>query len=248
MPSKMRRILQSIAFLAAFAAAAPAGAIVGGADDGSGFANQVVMVLTRGEDKAGFCSGVVLGPRVVLTAAHCLRPAQDMAVFFRDDKGAPVLLPVAAAASHPLYHADAVAKRIVSIDLALIELGAPLPDRFAAPRLASGDGPDVGEAAIVAGFGVTREGEPKTGGSLRSAKLQVRAPLSRILLWAGGAEQEGACYGDSGGPLFSSEGTVLAIVAWSAGSHGGRCGTLTQGPLVAPQRAWIDATLVRWGL
>lgn len=210
----MRRALQSIALLAALSGAAPAAAVVGGADEDAGFANEVVMVLTRGGDKAGFCSGVVLGPRVVLTAAHCLRRPQDMAVFFRDDKGAPVLLPVKAAASHPLYHADAVAQRVVSIDLALIELGAPLPERFAAARLASGDGPGVGEAAVVAGYGVTREGEPKTGGSLRSAKLQVRAPLSRILLWAAGSEPEGACSGDSGGPLFPARGRCSP---WSPG-------------------------------
>jgi hypothetical protein len=40
---------------------------------------------------------------------------------------------------------------------------------------------------------------------------------------------------------------VLAIVAWTSGPRGRHCGELTQGPLVAPQRAWIDATLARWG-
>ena len=231
------------------ACVAPAAAVVGAADEGGRFADQVVMVLTRGGGKAGFCSGVVLGPRVVLTAAHCLRPAQDMAVHYRDETGRPVLVPVLAAAAHPLYRADAIARRVVSIDLALVETQTPLDKRFAAARLAEGDGPAVGETTILAGYGVAREGEWPTSGVLRSARLRVRAPLSKILLWAedGGRTGLGACAGDSGAPLFSADGeTVLAIVAWTSGPAGSRCGDLTQGPLVAPQRAWIDATLARW--
>lgn len=247
---KRFRSWAACALAAAVAGAAPAGAVVGAAQDGDRFANQVVMVLTRSADRAGFCSGVVLGPRVVLTAAHCLRPMQDMAVHYRDAAGRPVLVPVQAAAPHPLYRADAIAKRVVSIDLALIETATPLAGRGSA-RLASGEGPDIGDATILAGYGVGREGEAKSGGVLRSARLKVRAPLSRILLWAEDADQAGAgaCSGDSGGPLFSGDGeTVLAIVAWTSGPRGGHCGVLTQGPLVAPQREWIDATLARWGL
>lgn len=229
--------------------AAPAAAVVGAADADARFADRVVMVLTKGADKAGFCSGVVLGPRVVLTAAHCLRPAADMAVHYRDEAGKPVVVAVAATATHPLYRADAITARVVSIDLALVETEAPLDSRFAAPKLASGNGPAIGETTILAGYGIAREGEPTTGGALRSARLRVRAPLSTILLWAedGAGAGAGACSGDSGAPLFSDDGeTVLAIVAWSSGPKGRRCGELTQGPLVAPQRAWIDATLARW--
>ena len=228
---------------------APAAAVVGAADQDARFADRVVMVLTRGADKAGFCSGVVLGPRIVLTAAHCLRPVADMLVHYRDEGGRPVVVPVEAAAAHPLYRADAIAERAVSIDLALVETRTPLGARFAAPRLASGAGPAIGETTILAGYGLAREGEPLTGGALRSARLRVRAPLSKILLWAedGARAGAGACAGDSGAPLFSDDGeTLLAIVAWSSGPHGRHCGELTQGPLVAPQRAWIDATLARW--
>ena len=245
-----RRAFQVLIALAmGLAGASPAAAVVGAASQDGRFANQVVMVLTRGGDKAGFCSGVVLAPRVVLTAAHCLRPTQDMAVHYRDESGRPVLVPVQAVAAHPLYRADAIVKRVASIDLGLVETAAPLPARFAAVRLAQGDGPDVGETAILAGYGVAREGEAKTGGALRSATLKVRAPLSHILLWAEDADRAGvgACSGDSGGPLFSADGaTLVAIVAWTSGSHGGHCGGLTQGPLVAPQRGWIDAILARW--
>ena len=237
------------ALATALACAAPAWAVVAAADENGRFANHVVMVLTRGGDKAGFCSGVVLTSRVVLTAAHCLRAIQDMVVYYRDETGRPVLLPVQAAAAHPLYRADAIVKRTVSIDLGLVETTAPLASRFAATPLAVGEGPAVGEAAILAGYGVAREGDSKTGGALRSAKLQVRAPISHILLWAEDANHTGAgaCSGDSGGPLFDAEGeTVVAIVAWTSGSGAGHCGALTQGPLIAPQRDWIDSTLARW--
>jgi len=251
---RRRRAFSIAGALAGLAAAclgwaAPAAAVVGAADEDVRFANHVVMVLTRGADKAGFCSGVVLGPRVVLTAAHCLRPVADMLVHYRDEAGRPVVVAVEAAAAHPLYRADAIAQRVVSVDLALVETRTPLSPRFTAPSLASGDGPAVGETTIVAGYGIAREGEPLTGGALRSARLTVRAPLSKILLWAEDADEAGAgaCAGDSGGPFFSGDGeTVVAIVAWTSGPRGRHCGALTQGPLIAPQRAWIDATLARW--
>jgi secreted trypsin-like serine protease len=249
--SRAKLNVLGLAVAAALAAPADrAAAVVGASESGDRFADRVVMVLTRGAEEEAFCSGVVLGPRVVLTAAHCLRPTRDMAVFYRDADGRPALATVAAVAVHPLYRADAIAKRVVSIDLALVETATPLDRRFVAAKLASGDGPAVGETTIVAGYGVGREGEPKTGGTLRSAALAVRAPLSTILLWAedGAHAGAGACAGDSGAPLFAADGeTVTAIVAWTAGSAGHRCGTLTQGPLVAPQREWIDSALARWG-
>jgi hypothetical protein len=238
-----------VAFVAAVLWGASAAAVVGPSESGARFASHLVMVLARGGDREGFCTGIVLGPRAVLTAAHCLRPTRDMAVVYRDAADKPVLIAVAAAVSHPLYRANAIAERQVSIDLALVETETPLDPRFTPPPLAEGGSPAVGDDAILAGFGVAREGAPTSGGTLRSARLKVRAPLSPILLWAedaaGGA---GACGGDSGAPLFLGDGeTVAAVVAWTSGAERGkRCGSLTQGPLIAPQRDWIAATLTRW--
>jgi len=59
----------------------------------------------------------------------------------------------------------------------------------------------------------------------------------------------GACTGDSGGPILSEDGRqVLAIATWSAGNGRRHCGTVTQGPFVAPQRGWIDSVLKGWRL
>ncbi len=236
------------ALIAAALSAAPARAVVGPSESGARFADHVVMVLTRGGDRDGFCTGIVLGPRAVLTAAHCLRPTRDMAVHYRDASGKPVLVAVAAAVAHPLYRPNAIAERQVSIDLALIETETPLDPRFTPARLAEGEGPAVGDETILAGYGVAREGIPSSGGKLLSARLKVRAPLSRILLWAEDGAAAGACGGDSGAPLYLGDGeTVAAIVAWTSGAERGkRCGGLTQGPLIAPQRDWIAATLARW--
>ena len=101
MTPHLARTIRSLAFVAALAGPlASARALVGAAPDGR-FADRVAMVLIRGGDSAGFCSALVLSPRILLTAAHCLRPLRDMAVHYRDAAGAAVIIPVDAAVAHP---------------------------------------------------------------------------------------------------------------------------------------------------
>src|SRR5271157_2280319 len=145
----LRRALSGLAIAAALATpVAPARALVGAAPDGR-FTDRVAMVLMRGAGEAGFCSALVLDSRTLLTAAHCLRPVKDMAVHYRDASGAPVVIPVEAAVVHPRYR----------------------------PAMLATDGaPAVGEAVILTGYGVTRDGDWKSGGQLRSVALNVREP------------------------------------------------------------------------
>jgi hypothetical protein len=233
-----------------FAAHEPALALVGPALEDQSFASHVVMVLKRGAGKAGFCTGIVVAPQAVLTAAHCAAAIQDMRVHYRDEGGRPVIVEVEEVAIHPGFRSDALTKRTVSIDLALVRTKTPLDARFSAAALDETGEVVVGQPVRVVGFGLGREGDGASGGVLRSAALQVRAPLSAVLLWVEdpGKSGVGACSGDSGGPILSGDGSkVLAITTWSAGAGGGsRCGALTQGPLVAPQRPWIDSVLRHW--
>jgi hypothetical protein len=200
------------------------------------------MVLLRDSGKAGFCSALVLDSRTLLTAAHCLKATSDMAVHYRDGVGAPVIVPVEATLAHPLYRPDAIRARVKSIDVGLIRTARPLDPRFVGAALASGDGPAVGEPVILSGYGVVSDGDWKSGGTLRSVTLAVRAPASTVLIWAAdpGGGIAGACSGDSGAPIWSADGTTaIAIATWAQAPHGHGCGGLTQGPLLAPLKDWI---------
>jgi len=245
MTSALGRLIRSLALAAAFAAPpAPARALIGATPDGR-FADRVAMVLIRGGDSAGFCSALVLSPRVLLTAAHCLRPLRDMAVHYRDAAGAAVVIPVDAAIPHPRYRSDAIQARVQSIDLALIRAARPLDPRFVAAAIGDGGPPVIGAPAIVTGFGAAREGDWPSGGTLRSVTLAVREPASTVLIWAAdpAGREAGACNGDSGAPIWSGDGeTAIAIVAWAQAAHGRGCGGLTQGPLLAPLKGWIEET------
>lgn len=227
----------------------PAGAVVGASTDGDAHAGSIVMVLQRRGSAAGFCSGIVIGRTSVLTAAHCVPQGADVRIHYRDAEGAPVLLPVSRVLRHPGYRADAIAKREKSVDLAVITMTQPLPDRFSAATIGEPGAVTAGTSFRVAGFGVTREGDGKSSGQLREATLVARTPLSSVLLWAEDPRRQGlgACTGDSGGPVFQADGgAVVALTLWASGPGAAQCGAVTQALWLAPYRDWIrDAAASR---
>ena len=232
-------------------AAGPASSVVGGREGGPASGSTLMVLNARG----GVCSGIVLSARAILTAAHCAAGGTDLRIHWKDGGGEPVLITPASVTLHPEFKANAVAARQRSIDLALVRLADPLPARFTPASLVDGAQPRAGAPIVLAGYGVSREGEARTTGIYRSAGLSVVEPYGpgKVLLWAadpagaGKRAGPGACQGDSGGPMTSADGGVVAVTSWSTGPAGKSCGLLSQGVLVAPQRNWIDVTLSQWG-
>lgn len=229
----------SAALLLGLAFATPAQAIVGGAPASRELAAQSAMIVsTRGAS----CTGVVVAPSVLLTAAHCVQPAADYAVVVFE-AGTPRLIPITRIALHPRFEANSFETRRPTPDLALVRLASALPAAFRPARLSSEIAlPARRTGFTLAGFGVTRDGDGASAGTLRTVNLPSIGTTGGIMIRLSDGAAKGGCTGDSGGPVFL-DGTVAGIIGWSTAAGGARgCGGVTGATLVGPQRAWIDAT------
>lgn len=227
------------ALLAGLAFASPAHAIIGGTPAKGDIAAQSAMIVsTRGAS----CTGVVVSPSVLLTAAHCVQPAADYAVVVFEAAG-PRLIPVARTALHPRFDPNSFETQRPTPDLALVKLSAPLPGSFRPAALSAEQAlPARKTAFTLAGFGVTRDGDGKSAGTLRTVTLPSIGTTGGIMIRLSNGASAGGCTGDSGGPVFL-DGVVAGIIGWSTAAGGARgCGGVTGATLVGPQRAWVDAT------
>lgn len=192
--------------------------VVGGTD-APGDAAVVALVARRtrctGEELTLLCSGALIAPDVVLTAAHCLNvfgPEGPYEVFF----GAELLpeprgrfVRVTRAVRHPDYVPQTHAH-----DAALLRLATPVPEtplRLAEP---SGFTLAPGLAARVLGFGETKDALAPAG---RRRQGMLTVTEVRPSAFLAGPAPAMSCVGDSGGPVLVSDGAgeVLAGITAS---------------------------------
>jgi len=240
----MRKVV-IVVFALGLCLASPATALVGETGEDAGLGAHVAMLLRRANGRSSFCTAVVVSRRALLTSAHCVGAPSDMRLYAPAASGG-ALLEVVQATRHPGYRADAIASRRPSVDLAVIEMRDDLPEALTPVELAEAEHDTLGETFSVAGFGVTDEARANSGGRLSSLRLQLRAPLSSVLLWLVALHPPGgACEGDSGAPVFDAQNRLVGIVAYAEGAKGAHCGALTQAVRLAPWRAFLDGVLRR---
>lgn len=246
-----RPLAVSCAWLALWAP--PAAAITGGsvAQNPDGIRSSVVQIeSSRGE----LCSGAVIAPDLVLTAAHCVLQQASYRVVVVDRRFRRITVKAVAAAMHPEFVAGTTPRNQPGIDLAIIKLARPLGPDFIPldPARAPEVGP--GEQVDLAGFGLSAENKRGSARVLREARLLSLGTLqvaNRVLVVADGqrlAETTGAgaCRGDSGGPIVRGrpgQYQLLGIVSWSSGALRSRvataCGGITAVTPVAEHNDWI---------
>ncbi len=235
-------------------AASPANAVVGGAVVRA--SDQARRWTVKIESSKGeLCSGVVIQPRLVLTAAHCVLGGGRLSVTYLDDQLRRRNVRAANVVAHESFLAGRTPSTQPGIDLAMIRLAEPLPATIQPVTLGGSLG--AGERVSIAGFGLGQEGRRQSARTLRQSDLTsagsytsgnsvVVAVDSRNLGQAPGA---GACKGDSGGPIMRGGATsteLVGIVSWSSGPASQRvrsvCGGFTAITPVADHSWWISRT------
>ena len=158
-----------------------------------------------------------------------------------------------ASSAHPQFDLKRLFGHLAAADVALIKLAEPLPAKIPPVPLGAEEEPVVvGDAFVVAGYGVTVRGDGRTGGTVRRdvwsppdspAACKSACSIRRPRATAPGC---GACGGDSGAPVFRDKDgriVVIGVVSWSTGPKlGDGCGGLTGVTPLARYRAWIVNT------
>ncbi|MGL5447934.1 MAG: S1 family peptidase, partial [Rhabdaerophilum sp.] len=217
----------------------------------TGLRSHIVMVLSREGNRHGACTGTVVARNVVLTAAHCVSGKKQVVVAYAEN-GSHVLQRVVARALHPGFSRQSS----VSVDIALIRLEGPLPSRLSPLAIDRGESDHaIGASRLIVGYGMQREGDEQSAGTLRSANMQVLPRLfPRFMRLGTSADAElsdsAICTGDSGGPVLDRSESPPRIVGVIYGrerfGNAKSCGTIAQAVRLAPQRQWIDATLAKF--
>ena len=189
-------------------------AIVGGVET----ADYRSVPLLYSEDAAGtnqLCSGAVISPRVILTAAHCLQfdapPSTFFAYFGSDFNGEDPLeigtVDVVEFMVHPDWNRE---DPEAGNDVGLIVLAeqAPVP----ALRI-NRSAPALGETTRLVGWGQT-SGEFSDAGVKRSVISTINEVDGKLMRY--GNSNANACRGDSGGPNFMNVGGLEVIAGISS--------------------------------
>lgn len=235
-------------------------AVIGGTHADPGDFPAVVAIYDAG-DKT-ICTGTLVSPTAVLTAAHCVAYGNDDAERTRLIADTEVFIdtvsmfhPIAKVAVddiviHPDYIrlADDPEKNGFH-DVALIMLGTPITDRRVArvgrtPMINA-----MGLSYTLVGYGIYEANTGETGRLYSVGDRSIDCspygtPNDRFVCFDR-ADGTGACAGDSGSPLFrpTTSGIRELVGVHSWGSKDGICGGIGADTKIEAEVAFLQAEL-----
>jgi hypothetical protein len=164
----------------------------------------------------GQCSGTIVAPNAVLTAAHCL----DGGVASVTAWLGPPTIPITAQSF--VHYPGYVFNTPNSFDVGVIVMSEALA-RTPFPILTSRDA-QRGESAVLVGWGRDQNNAPST---LRAGSTTLSNVTSTLLETIFAPPSSSVCQGDSGGPILLSYGSGWAIAGITSATSDNVCNTGT---------------------
>lgn len=158
------------------------------------------------------CTGTLIGPRKVVTAAHCVKGVSASSLKFvlgPSLSSAQHVLNVASVQAHPNYNANQLTN---DIGIVTLSQDAPVAPMGVLPAM---DASWVGRELIFVGYG-NSNGVSQTGAG---TKRMVRMNITQVSSTTFRYQQPGknTCNGDSGGPAFADvngQRLVAGVTSW----------------------------------
>ncbi|XP_073845448.1 trypsin beta-like [Musca autumnalis] len=225
------------------ATATKEGRIIGGIETSIEHLPYQVSVRLDTNTLLHICGGAIYAPRVVVTAAHCIKGR--FASYIRIVAGKSSLLDddPGYAVSKLIYHTGYNKNTHVN-DVGLIILTKPLEySQTVQPIPLALERPESGHTAIVSGWGKIDENAEALSSKLHMVELPIvdrdycssqyasrSYSITEEMICAGDGATKDSCQGDSGGPLVV-DGKLTGIVSWGIGcAHEGFPGVYASVP------------------
>lgn len=186
--------------------------------NGANCTNPSPVVLMNMRDAAGnglgACSGTLVTPRLILTAAHCL---DENVGIVRVWLGSGPQIDSTTFTHYPGYRFNQS-----GFDVGVVVMSEDLP-RTPVPILTSRDGRG-GETAIIVGWGRDQNNSSHT---LRAGSTTISGVRDGFLETLFAPPSSSVCQGDSGGPILLQEGGAWTIAGITSATSDNVCNTGT---------------------